>query len=467
MTSEAQRIHALLPLCTPKEGVQEVNLDYAATTPALQVAVDAVTEFIPWYGSVHRGGGLRSRRSTDAYEAARASVERFVGCPPDSSVVFVRNTTEAANVLAAALPPDSRILCSPAEHHANLLPWRAHALDYLPFAHTLADFLEVTEQRLRAAAAAGQPYRLLAVTGASNVTGEVTPIGQLTRLAHEHGALIFVDAAQLAPHRRIDLTGLDVDFLAFSGHKVYAPFGAGALILRDEAVRGGMPLLKGGGAVRLVTLDDVAWGSSPGRYEAGTPNVVGAVALGAACEALAGVGMERIAATESALARRLWSQLDALDGVSLLRLWPDATDRVGVATFILAGVDSHELGRRLADDWAIAVRAGSFCAHPLIAHLLEVDPGHSQALLAAINRGEQISIPGAVRASIGLGTTEADIVSLVTALAHIAVEARGVEDVGAAVSSLSSAWQAHDPAASSASAGEGASASGGPASRSR
>ena len=214
-------------------------------------------------------------------------------------------------------------------------------------------------------------------------------------------------------------------------------------------MRGGIPLLKGGGAVRLVTLDDVAWVGTPGRYEAGTPNVVGAVALGASCEALAGVGMERIAAAELSLARRLWSRLDALDGLSLLQLWPDAPDRVGVATFILAGVDSHELGRRLADDWAIAVRAGSFCAHPLIAHLLEVDPGHSRGLFAAIHRGEQISIPGAVRASIGLGTTEADIVSLVTALAHISAEAQGVDDVGAAVSSLSSAWQAQllDPPA--------------------
>ena len=157
MTSEARLIHALLPLCTPKEGVQEINLDYAATAPALQAVVDAVAEFIPWYGSVHRGGGLRSRRSTDAYEAARASVERFVGCPPGSSVVFVRNTTEATNVLAAALTPGSRILCSPAEHHANLLPWRAHALDHLPFTHSLADFLAVTEQRLREAAGAGKP----------------------------------------------------------------------------------------------------------------------------------------------------------------------------------------------------------------------------------------------------------------------------------------------------------------------
>lgn len=448
--SESQAIHALLPLCTPKEGVHEINLDYAATTPALQAAVDAVTRFIPWYGSVHRGGGLRSRRSTDAYEAARTAVERFVNAPTGTSVIFVRNTTEAANVLAAALPAGSRILCSPVEHHANLLPWRAqHSVEHLPFTRSLPEFLEVTGERLRVAADKGTPYRLLAVTGASNVTGEVTPLAELTRLAHEHGARIFVDAAQLAPHRPIDLSGAhaDVDYLAFSGHKVYAPFGTGALVVKDAAIRGGVPLLKGGGAVRLVTLEDSAWGGIPGRFEAGTPNVVGAVALGAACDALRGVGMERIAAAEVGLARRLWSRLAALEGVRLLQLWPDAPDRVGVATFVLDGVESHELGRRLADDWSISVRAGSFCAHPLVAHLLGIDPEHATGMLRAIDRGEQISIPGAVRASMGLGTTGADIAGLVTALAHISAEARGVADVEAEVARLAAQWQAHDPAA--------------------
>lgn len=447
-TSETRSIQALLPLCRPKQGNQEVNLDYAATTPALQAAVDAVTEFIPYYGSVHRGGGDRSRRSTEAYEQARASVERFVGCGPGFSVVFVRNTTEAANVLSVALPAGSRILCSPVEHHANLLPWRAHhEVDHLPFTRSLPELLEETGERLRAAAAKGAPYRLLAVTGASNVTGEVTPIAELTRIAHDHGARIFVDAAQLAPHRPVDVRALDVDYLAFSGHKVYAPFGTGALIVKDAAIRGGVPLLKGGGATRLVTLEDVAWGGTPGRFEAGTPNVVGAVALGAACDALASVGMERIGAAEHALARRLWSRLDALEGVTLLRTWPDADDRVGVATFLLDGVESHELGRRLAEDWAIAVRAGSFCAHPLVAHLLGIADEHARAMLKAIDRGEQISIPGAVRASMGLGSTEADIVSLVTALAHISAEARGVADVEAEVARLAAQWQAHEPGA--------------------
>ena len=444
MTDEARAVYSLLPLVRPKEGVDEINLDYAATTPALQVTLDAVNRFIPWYASVHRGGGLRSARSTEAYEQARASVERFVACPADHSVVFVRNTTEAANLLAVALPEGSRILCSPAEHHANLLPWRAHTVDYLPWTSTLAGFVAGVEESLAAAAAAGTPYSLLAVTGASNVTGEVTPIAELTRLAHRYGALIFVDAAQLAPHRRIDLTGLDVDFLAFSGHKVYAPFGTGALIVRNEAVEEGVPLLKGGGAVRLVTLDDVAWGSTPGRFEAGTPNLVGAIALGAACDALCAVGMDRIAAAEVSLAHRLWSRLDSLEGVKLLRLWPDATDRVGVATFIVEGVESHALGRSLADDWAIAVRAGSFCAHPLVAHLLEIDPTHAEGLFGCIDRGEDISIPGAVRASIGIGTTAADIASLVTAVAHISAEARGVTDVRGYVAELSATWQRQD-----------------------
>ena len=202
-TSElAARIHPLA-LCEEPGQLREINLDYAATTPALQAAVDAVNAFLPWYGSVHRGGGRRSEVSTDAYEQARDSAARFIDCPPGSTVVFVRNTTEAANLLSSALPPYSRVLCSPIEHHANLLPWRGHEVDHLPFTSSLAGFVESAEAALARAASNRRPYRLLAVTGASNVTGEVTPLEELSRIAHEYGALIFVDAAQLAPHRPI------------------------------------------------------------------------------------------------------------------------------------------------------------------------------------------------------------------------------------------------------------------------
>ena len=268
-----------LALVASTESEREVNLDYAATTPALQAVVDAVVAFVPAYGSVHRGGGRRSAISTAAYEVARRSVAGFVGCPAGSSTIFVRNTTEAANLLAAAL--SSRARGSSARRSSitrTCLPWRIHRVRHLQFARSADELLARVERALADARAAGEPFDLLAVSGASNVTGEVTPLAELASTAHAYGAKIFVDAAQLAPHRPIDMGRSDVDFLAFSGHKLYAPFGTGALLARDEALGGGLPLLRGGGAVKLVSLDEVAWASLPHRYEAGTPNTIGAVA---------------------------------------------------------------------------------------------------------------------------------------------------------------------------------------------
>ena len=297
---------------------------------------------------------------------------RFVGCDNADDVVFVRNTTEAANLLAVALPPGTRVLCSSFEHHANLLPWRQHRVTHLPFTTTAAAFLAAAADALEEAERAGDPFSLVAITGASNVTGEVPPVAEVARLAHARGALVFVDAAQLAPHRRIDLHELEADFLAFSGHKVYAPFGTGVLVSPADGLANGSPLLHGGGAVRIVTLEGVAWAETPRRYEAGTPNLLGAVALGAACNALTSYGMDAVAEQERLLASVLWDGLDAIGGVTQLHQWTDAPDRVGVAAFTAEGWTAHELGTHLADR-GIAVRAGSFCAHPFVAHLLGVD----------------------------------------------------------------------------------------------
>jgi selenocysteine lyase/cysteine desulfurase len=418
-----ERPHADDPLALcepPSDEAREVNMDYAATTPMLRSVLEAVTSFAPWYASVHRGGGARSRVASEAFERSRQTIERFIDCPAGSSVVFVRNTTEAANVLASALPPDSRILCSPVEHHANLLPWRSHETTYLPFTPTLADFVALVEATLDAAAARGAPYRLLAVTGASNVTGEVMPIRRLAEVAHRFGALIFVDAAQLAPHRPIALRELDADFLAFSGHKLYAPFGTGALAIREDAVRHGLPLLKGGGAVRLVSFDSVAWADPPRRYEAGTPNLLGAVALAAACETLQAAGMDVVARREQALAERLWAGLERIEALRHLRLWDDVDDRVGVAAFTVGDIPAHEVGRELAERYGIAVRTGGFCAHPLVAHLLGVDQAAVVTLFERISAGETVEVPGAVRASIGLGTSTSDVDALTDAVAAIA-----------------------------------------------
>jgi selenocysteine lyase/cysteine desulfurase len=388
-----------------------VNLDYAASTPVMAAVWDVVEAFVPFYSSVHRGTGAKSQISTAAYEKAREVVARFAGAP-DGSVVFVRNTTEAINVLATALRPGARVLSTPVEHHANMLPWRRHDLRMLPFTTSADELLEVTRQALR-----HERIDLLAVTGASNVTGEVWPLRELAALAHDHGAQLFVDAAQLAPHRALAMADTGIDHLALSGHKLYAPFGAGALV--SLAPLDGDPLLHGGGAIKLVTLDDIVWAEAPERFEAGSPNVIGAVALAAACEALEQIGMDAIADRERSLSARLHAGLDGVPGLTRLALWPIHGERVGVASFTLRGHKAHALAACLSEDYAIGVRHGCFCAHPLITRLLGIDEAESRRLHDELRAGREPELPGAVRASIGLGTTIADIDALTDALNEI------------------------------------------------
>ena len=298
--------------CADGSARRYVNLDNAASTCAMTEVWSAVEAFMPLYSSVHRGSGAMSQFATAAFEDARDAVREFVGGRPEDEVVLVRNTTEAINVLAEALPSGTRVLSSAAEHHANMLPWRRHDVTVMPMPGSSEELLAGCE---RALAAARPGIDLLAVTGASNVTGEVWPVAELAALAHRHGAQLFVDAAQLAPHRAIDMAGSGIDHLALSGHKLYAPLGAGALIGDGARLRSGAPLLRGGGAVELVTLDDVLWAGGPARHEAGSPNVVGAVALGAACRRLRAIGMDAVAARERALAERLWRGLREIPGL--------------------------------------------------------------------------------------------------------------------------------------------------------
>jgi selenocysteine lyase/cysteine desulfurase len=394
-----------------------VNLDYAASTPVMAAVWDAVEAFVPWYSSVHRGSGLKSQVSTAAFEDARDTVAEFVGARAEDVVVFVRNTTEAINLLSAALPAGTRVLSSAVEHHSNMLPWRRHDLRLLPFTRSPDESLDACELALRAA----RPrIDLVAITGASNVTGEVWPVAEMAELAHAHGAQLFVDAAQLASHRPIDMAGAGIDFLGLSGHKLYAPFGAGALVGDARRLRESVPLLHGGGAIELVTPDDVIWADAPARHEAGSPNVVGAVALAAACRALLDLGMDTVAAHEQALSAHLWSALADIPGLQTLTLWPDGLDRVGVATFNLDGYRHPLLAAVLSAEHAIGVRHGCFCAHPLLTRLLGIPDEELDRLAAELRAGRRTPLPGAVRASLGLGTTRHDIDRLIDALREIA-----------------------------------------------
>jgi selenocysteine lyase/cysteine desulfurase len=244
-------------------------------------------------------------------------------------------------------------------------------------------------------------YDLLAVSGASNVTGEILPIRELAELAHMHGAEICVDAAQLAPHMPIDMHELGIDHLALSGHKLYAPFGVGVLVARGRRIASAEPLLHGGGAVARVLEDRVVWSEAPARFEAGTPNVFGAIALGAACDALAAYGMSLLAAEELTLGALLRERLTAIPGVRVLSQWADDAPRVALTSFHAPQIEAGEIARRLAEEHAISVRSGAFCAHPLVRHL------------RASSRGAGA---GAVRASLGLGSGIDDIDLLADAL---------------------------------------------------
>jgi selenocysteine lyase/cysteine desulfurase len=217
------------------------------------------------------------------------------------------------------------------------------------------------------------------------------------------------------------MRGAGIDFLALSGHKLYAPFGTGALVGDGRRLGEREPLLHGGGAIDLVTLDDVIWANTPARHEAGSPNVVGAVALAAACRALLDLGMDAVAAHGRALSARLWSALSDVPGLRRLTRWPDPVDRVGVATFNLDGYRHPLLAAILSGDHAIGVRHGCFCAHPLIARLLGIPDPELDRLATELRAGRRPALPGAVLASIGLGTTPRDVDRLIDALHEIAV----------------------------------------------
>ncbi len=418
-----------------------VNLDYAASAPCLVRVKEAVDELLPWYSSVHRGAGYKSALTTDAYEGARDAVRTFVGARGDDVAVFTRNTTDAVNVLAAALPEDCAVVGFAVEHHANLLPWRRHDVTLLPAPAGPAEALERLEETLTRRAA-GRDV-LVSVTGASNVTGEIWPYAQLAEVAHRHGARVMLDAAQLAPHRAIDMTAAGVDYLALSGHKLYAPFGAGVLVGRPDWLGARAPFLAGGGAVRYVGTDTVVWSDLPDRQEAGTPNVIGAVALGVACRTLEAADRTGIAATEDALLDETRQRLAAVPGVAVYRLWPAEYPRIAVLPFALDTLPYAQLAAALSAEHGIGVRHGCFCAHPLMVRLLGLDPAQEARLRDRLGRGLTTALPGAVRASAGLGTTRADLTALVDAVAELA--ARGPRWTYGSSADASDSWPEPDP----------------------
>lgn len=382
--------------------VRYADFDLAATAPALREVKSAVDAVLPAYSSVHRGCGALSRRSTEAFEQARTTIAKHIGTRPHDTVLFTRGTTDSANLLAHCLPEGTRVLVFDTEHHANLLPWRTAQVRRLGVPTSPPDAVRRIEDELRRI---GAGPTLVGLSGASNVTGEIWPVAEITAVAKKYGAKVYLDAAQLAPHRRIDIAALGVDWAAFSGHKLYAPFGSGVLAGSTEWLADAPAYLAGGGASSAVWATDdgfgVEWHPLPARHEAGTPNLLGAVAIAQALRTLTATGWSRIAEHEARLTARLRGALDAVPRVRQLALWGETSDRIGVVTFTVDGRVARDVAEHLAAD-GIGVRDGAFCAHPLVRQLVGAEGGQ------------------AVRASLGIGTTAEDVDRLVTSVRSLA-----------------------------------------------
>ena len=407
--------------------VPYVNLDNAASTPPFKRVMDAINQFMPYYASVHRGTGFKSRLSTAAYDHAHEIVARFVGADPNEhAVIFGKNTTEAINKLSYRLnmAPGAVVLSTAMEHHSNDLPWRCRAR-VVHIKTTAEGRLDEDDFDRQVARYAGN-IALITVSGASNVTGFIQPIHRLARKAHAVGARILVDTAQLAPHRPVDMKPVDdpehLDFVVLSAHKMYAPFGTGALIGPKSIFLESGPEYCGGGTVDVVTLEDIHWAGLPDREEAGSPNVVGAVAMAAAARQLMDVGMETIAAHETELVAYALRRLREVPGI---RIYGEsdparAHEKVGVIPFNVAGISHFKLAAILGYEGGIGVRSGCFCAHPYVVHLLQLDEEEAASWRDQMLAGDKSNMPGMVRMSFGCYNHEADVDRLVEMLHRVA-----------------------------------------------
>jgi len=374
-------------------------LDTAATAQKPQAVIDAIAEaYGRDYATVHRGVYRRSADMTIAYEAARQRVARFLNAHSSDEVVFVRGATEAINLVAqswgtANLKPGDRILLSKLEHHSNIVPWQliqertGIAIDVCPLTPDGRIDLDAAQAMLT------DRHKLVALAHVSNVLGSVLDAKRAAELAHAVGAKFLIDGCQAVPRIGADVRAIGCDFYAFSGHKLYGPTGIGVLWARGEILNAMPPWQGGGSMIDKVTFARTSWAPAPQRFEAGTPNIVGALGLHAAIDYVESIGLPAIHAHEMTLVRQT---RDALSAINSVRLF-GPEDAAGIVSFAIEGVHPHDIGTIL-DEEGVAIRAGHHCAQPLMEHL---------------------DIPATARASFGVYNDEADVAAL----------ARGIERV--------------------------------------
>lgn len=383
--------------------VHYINFDNAATTPPFHSVINSIVDFCPTYSSVHRGTGFKSKLSSDFYDEAREIVLDFVGGDKDfHTVIFLKNTTECINKLSYRLKDtlkDKIVLTTYMEHHSNMLPWRYRYntcfVEVDEKGRLCTNDLERKLKKYRA------KVGLVAVSGASNVTGYMNPIYDIARMTHQHGAKILVDGAQLIPHSKFDMKPVNsaehIDYVAFSSHKMYAPFGVGALIAPKNTFINGYSELIGGGTVKFVSINDVIWANAPEKEEAGTPNLMGVVALVESIKTLQSLGMEKIEAYE----RNLTSYAHNLMGnIPNLIVYDDmdVNKKVSIISFNMKGLHHTQLAYILGKEGGIAVRNGCFCAQPYVQKLLNISDEDAKKY----RQNGKGGLPGMVRISLGL-----------------------------------------------------------------
>ena len=355
------------------DGWPLIYLDSAATS---QRPVQVIAEITRFYrdsnSNIHRGVHALSQEATEQYERVRGQVRDFIHADSDREIIFTRNTTESINLVAhgwarAHLREGDEVVLSEIEHHSNIVPWqllrdeRGIVLRFIPM---LPDgTLDLDEARKLIT----DRTKLLSVTHMSNALGTIVPVRELTRLAHDHGALVLIDGAQSVPHLPVDVQELGCDFLAFSAHKMLGPTGVGVLWGRMEVLETMQPFIGGGDMILTVTLERSTWNEIPYKFEAGTPNIAGVVGFGAAIDYLNRLGMERVRRHEIELIDYAMRRLGDVPGVTIFGP-PDPEQRGGVVSFALDDVHPHDIGQVL-DSYGIAIRAGHHCAQPVMAAL--------------------------------------------------------------------------------------------------
>ncbi|EAE8604361.1 cysteine desulfurase [Listeria monocytogenes] len=368
---DIQKIRADFPILA-----QEINekplayLDNAATSQKPKQVIEALTHYYEFdNANVHRGVHTLAARATDAYESARGKVAKFIHAREVAEIIFTRGTTSAINLVVdsyaeANIEAGDEIVISYLEHHSNLIPWQQLAkrkgavLKYIELEEDSTISVEQAKKTI------GEKTKIVALAHVSNVLGTITPIKEIAAIAHQFGAVILVDGAQAVPHMEVDVVDLDADFYAFSGHKMMAPTGIGALYGKRELLDAMEPTEFGGEMIDFVELYDSTWKELPWKFEAGTPIIGGAIALGAAIDYLAEVGLENIHAHEQALASYAMEEMSKIEGITIYGP-KDASKRCGLVTFNLEGAHPHDIATILDED-GVAIRAGHHCAQPLM-----------------------------------------------------------------------------------------------------